>query len=64
MAAALISSETASPKERLLYIDNLRLLVIVYPIAKWALLCVICIPLCFAATYFVFRRIPLLKKML
>ncbi len=29
MAAALISSETASPKERLLYIDNLRLLVIV-----------------------------------
>ena len=35
-----------------------------YPIAKWVLLCVICIPLCFGATYFVFRRIPLLKKIL
>ena len=35
-----------------------------YPIAKWLLLCVICIPSCFAATYFVFRRIPLLKKIL
>jgi fucose 4-O-acetylase-like acetyltransferase len=35
-----------------------------YPIAKWLLLCVICIPLCFAATYFIFRRIPLLKKVL
>ncbi len=34
------------------------------PIAKWLLLCVICVPLCFAATYFVFRRIPLLKKVL
>lgn len=37
---------------------------VLYPIAKWLLLCVICIPLCFAATYFVFRRIPLLKKIL
>jgi surface polysaccharide O-acyltransferase-like enzyme len=37
---------------------------VLYPIAKWLLLCVICIPLCFAATYFVFRRIPLLKKVL
>ena len=35
-----------------------------YPIAKWLLLCMICIPLCFAATHFVFRRIPLLKKVL
>jgi glucans biosynthesis protein C len=38
--------------------------VALYPIAKWLLLCVICVPLCFAATYFVFRRIPLLKKIL
>jgi glucan biosynthesis protein C len=37
---------------------------VLYPVAKWLLLCVICIPLCFAATYFVFRRIPLLKKIL
>ena len=29
MASELISNETPSPKERLLYIDNLRLLVIV-----------------------------------
>ncbi len=35
-----------------------------YPIAQWILLCVICLPLCFAATHFVFRRIPLLKKVL
>ncbi len=34
------------------------------PIVKWLLLCAICVPLCFAATYFVFRRIPLLKKVL
>ena len=37
---------------------------VLYPVAKWLLLFVICIPLCFAATYFVFRRIPLLKKVL
>lgn len=37
---------------------------VLYPVAKWLLLCVICIPLCFAATYFIFRRIPLLKKVL
>jgi peptidoglycan/LPS O-acetylase OafA/YrhL len=37
---------------------------VLYPVAKWLLLCVICIPLCFAATYFVFRRIPLLKNVL
>jgi glucan biosynthesis protein C len=35
-----------------------------YPIAKWLLLCVICAPLCFAATHFVFRKIPLLKNVL
>lgn len=34
------------------------------PVAKWALLCVICVPLCFAAAHFVFRRIPLLKEVL
>jgi len=37
---------------------------VLYPIAKWLLLCVICIPLCFASMYFIFRRIPLLKKVL
>lgn len=35
-----------------------------YPIPVWLLLCIICIPLCFAATYFIFCRIPLLKKVL
>jgi fucose 4-O-acetylase-like acetyltransferase len=35
-----------------------------YPIAKWLLLCVICVPLCFATTHFIFRRIPLLKNIL
>jgi glucans biosynthesis protein C len=34
------------------------------PIAKWAITCIICVPLCFAAAYFVFRRIPLLKSVL
>lgn len=34
------------------------------PIFKFALLIVICLPLCFAATHFIFRRIPLLKKIL
>ncbi len=38
--------------------------IVLYPIAKWLLLCVICVPLCFAATHFVFRRIPLLKDVL
>ena len=38
--------------------------VALYPIAKWLLLCIICVPLCFAATHFIFRRIPLLKKVL
>jgi len=38
--------------------------VILYPVAKWLVLCIICVPLCFAATYFVFRRIPLLKDVL
>lgn len=31
-------------------------------ILKWLLLCIICVPLCFAAAHFVFRRIPLLRK--
>ncbi len=34
------------------------------PILKFALLCVLCLPLCFAATHFLFRRIPLLKRIL
>ena len=34
------------------------------PVVKWVLLCVICVPLCFAATHFVFRRIPLLKNIM
>jgi len=38
--------------------------VVVYPVVKWILLCIICVPLCFAATHFVFRRIPLLKDVL
>ena len=38
--------------------------VVLYPIIKWALLCVICVPLCFAMTHFVFRRIPFLKNVL
>ena len=38
--------------------------VALYPIVNWLLLCVICLPLCFAATHFVFRRIPLLKDIL
>ncbi len=37
---------------------------VLYPIVKWLLLCVICVPLCFAVTHFVFRKIPLLKKVL
>ncbi len=36
----------------------------IYPIAKWLLLCVICVPLCFVAAHFFFRRIPLLKDVL
>ncbi|MDA4114722.1 MAG: acyltransferase family protein, partial [Thaumarchaeota archaeon] len=38
--------------------------VALYPIVKWLLLCVICVPLCFAAANFVFRKIPLLKDVL
>ncbi len=38
--------------------------VVLYPIAKWLLLSAICVPLCFAATHFIFRRIPLLKDVL
>ena len=35
-----------------------------FPVAKWLMLCVICVPLCFAMTHFVFRKIPRLKKVL
>ncbi len=38
--------------------------VALYPVVKWLALCVICVPLCFAATHFVFRRIPFLKNVL
>lgn len=33
-------------------------------IAKWAITCVICLPLCFAAACYGFRRIPLLRSVL
>jgi len=35
-----------------------------YSVAKWLLLCIICIPICFVAAHFIFRKIPLLKKVL
>ncbi|MBP1928967.1 hypothetical protein J2741_001514 [Methanolinea mesophila] len=38
--------------------------VVLYPIATWLMLCIICVPLCFALTHFVFRRIPGLKDIL
>ena len=34
------------------------------PIIKWVILCIICVPLCFAAAHFILRRIPLLKNVL
>ncbi len=34
------------------------------PVVKWIIMCIVCVPLCFAATHFVFRRIPLLKNVL
>ena len=34
------------------------------PFVKWVLLCILCVPLCFAATHYVFRKIPLLKNVL
>jgi surface polysaccharide O-acyltransferase-like enzyme len=34
------------------------------PIAKWLVLSVICLPLCYGAAHFIFRKIPLLKKIL
>jgi fucose 4-O-acetylase-like acetyltransferase len=34
------------------------------PVVKWTLLCAICVPLCFAAAHYVFRRIPFLNKVL
>ena len=38
--------------------------VVLYPVVKWLLLCVVCVPICFAATYFVFRKIPVLRDVL
>jgi glucans biosynthesis protein C len=35
-----------------------------FPVAKWGLLCIICVPLCHAAAHFVFLRIPLLRNVL
>lgn len=34
------------------------------PIMKSLLMCIICVPVCFAATHFAFLKIPLLKKVL
>ncbi len=34
------------------------------PIVKWVITCLICVPLCFAAAHYVFRRIPLLRSVL
>jgi Fucose 4-O-acetylase and related acetyltransferases len=34
------------------------------PIVKWILLCIVCVPLCFSATHFIFRKVPLLKNVL
>jgi hypothetical protein len=34
------------------------------PIIKFAILCLICIPICFAFTYFIVRRIPLLRNVM
>lgn len=34
------------------------------PIVKWLMLCVICVPVCFAAAHFVIRRVQLLKNIL
>lgn len=34
------------------------------PIAKWVITGLICVPLCWAAAHYVFRRIPLLRAVL
>jgi glucan biosynthesis protein C len=34
------------------------------PLVKWAVMCIVCVPLCFAATRYIFRQIPLLKNVL
>ncbi|MDQ7096771.1 acyltransferase family protein [Desulfosporosinus sp. PR] len=34
------------------------------PIIKWLMLCLICIPLCFAIAYFVLQRVPILNRIL
>lgn len=41
-------------------IKNVTLL----PIVKFAILCIVCIPVCFIFTHFVIRRIPLLKRVM
>jgi glucan biosynthesis protein C len=38
--------------------------VVLYPIAEWLMLCVICVPLCFLLTHFIVRKIPGLKDIL
>jgi hypothetical protein len=37
---------------------------VLYPIADWLMLCVICVPLCFLLTHFIVRKIPGLKDIL
>jgi surface polysaccharide O-acyltransferase-like enzyme len=37
---------------------------VLYPIAEWLMLCVICVPLCFLLTHFIVRKIPGLKDIL
>jgi surface polysaccharide O-acyltransferase-like enzyme len=34
------------------------------PVVKWLATSAVCLPLCYGAAYFIFRRIPLLKKIL
>lgn len=34
------------------------------PIVKFAILCFVCIPVCFAFTHFIIRKLPLLKRVM
>jgi hypothetical protein len=44
---------------------SLRLIPITYsPLIKFSILTLISLPLCFAVSHFILRRIPLLKKVL
>ena len=36
--------------------------VVLYPVGKWLVLCIICVPLCFAGAYLIIRRTPFLKN--